>query len=243
MKNKDLWVETKFIKMRNGYKSSTDLRFASHGSRFVMSIQARVYHKLIKEHAKGILLDLGCGNVPLYGMYKEYIKDNICIDWGNSIHQNKFIDYEFNLNNEIPLDSEQFDTILVTDVLEHIQNPDLLMSEISRLLKPSGKLILTVPFFYWIHETPHDYFRYTEYALKMLCEKNSLKAVELETYGGVPEIMFDISSKVTAHHLPFFSIVQFIGNLLINTQLVKKVSSKTANMFPFGYYLVAQKEV
>lgn len=89
------------------------------------------------------------------------------------VYKLKFIPhlgYEFDLNSSIPLESEQFNTIIATDVLKHMANLDLLMSEIATLLKPDGEIIIAVPFFYCLHEKSYDYFRYTEFAVKMFCQ-------------------------------------------------------------------------
>ncbi|MBX2840906.1 MAG: class I SAM-dependent methyltransferase [Flammeovirgaceae bacterium] len=76
-----------------------------------------------------------------------------------------------------------FDTLLVTDVLGHISNPKILMPEINRVLKKGGKLIITVPFFYWIHEPPFDFFRYTEFSLANFCKEKNLKIILWRTPG------------------------------------------------------------
>lgn len=242
MQNKNLWTETKFINTPQGYKASKDPKNVSISSRIIANIQGRVYEKIIKKHASGLLLDLGCGNVPLYGMYKDQIIDNICIDWGNSLHKNVFLDLETDLNTKIPLDSEQFDTILITDVLEHIGKPELLMSEMTRLLKPNGKLILTVPFLYWLHEQPHDYFRYTEFALQMFCQENDLLIIELAPYGGALEVILDILAKQLIRVSDQVCIMYSILSLtLIESALGQKISLKMTKNFPIGYYLVAQK--
>ena len=68
----------------------------------------------------------------------------------------------------------------------------------ARLLKPDGKLILGVPFLYWLHEEPHDYYRYTEFALDRFCQLSGLRLVELTPYGGLPEVFIDMSSKCLA---------------------------------------------
>ena len=131
------------------------------------------------EHARGLLLDLGCGKVPLFEAYQEHVDDNICVDWERSSHPSPHVDHQFDLNRPIPPPSGGFDTLLVTDVLEHIARPDVLWGEMARLLKPGGKIILGVPFCYWIHDEPHDYYRYTEYRLRLYCEDNGVQVVSL----------------------------------------------------------------
>lgn len=240
MKNKQLWKPTKFIKRKNNFivtKNSKDLGI---GSRFIAGIQCKVYEKMIKENAFGLLLDLGCGNVPLYEMYKDYVADNICVDWIDTFHKNQHLDYVFNLNQGIPLDTK-FDSILMTDTLEHIANPDQLFFDISRLLKPSGKLILTVPFLYWIHEEPYDYYRFTKYKLKMLCEQNKLKVISIYPYGGSLEIILDIVAKHIASFKILSAIHLFFSNILVNSFVGKILRFRTSEKFPLGYCLVALK--
>jgi SAM-dependent methyltransferase len=61
-----------------------------------------------------------------------------------------------------------FDVIVLSEVLEHVHSPHLAIENIHRILKTDGRLILTVPFIFPIHERPHDYFRYTRYGLEFL---------------------------------------------------------------------------
>ncbi|WP_414584601.1 methyltransferase domain-containing protein [Scytonema sp. PCC 10023] len=242
MQNKNLWTETKFIKTAQGYKASNDAKNVIISSQIIVNIQGKIYEKIIGQHARGLLLDLGCGNVPLYGIYKDQVVDNICVDWGNTLHKNPYLDYEFDLNSTIPFESEKFDTILLTDVLEHIAKPELLMNEMTRLLKPNGKIILTVPFFYWLHEQPHDYFRYTEFALRMFCKTNDLAVIELEPYGGALEVVLDIIAKQLIQFSTLAcKIHSNFSSALINSPIGQRILSKTSNNFPLGYYLIAQK--
>jgi 2-polyprenyl-3-methyl-5-hydroxy-6-metoxy-1,4-benzoquinol methylase len=61
-----------------------------------------------------------------------------------------------------------FDVIVLSEVLEHVNSPHLAIENIHRVLEEGGRLILTVPFIFPIHERPHDYFRYTRYGLEFL---------------------------------------------------------------------------
>lgn len=241
MKNKDDWRPTKFLKTRRGYAASTDTQYVGIGSRLMAGILVKVYESAIKTHASGLLLDLGCGNVPLYDIYKDLITDNICVDWKNTLHKNHYIDYEFDLNEYIPLEDNKFDTILCTDVLEHIANPGLLINEIARLLRPNGKLILTVPFFYWLHEEPHDYFRYTKYSLQKYCINSGLNVLELKPYGGAPEVIMDIIAKNIAQFRMLSRLYLFFCRVTLKSYIGKKISESTCNKFPLGYCLIAQK--
>ena len=120
MKNKHLWKPSKFIMTADGCKISRVPHEVEIGSRFIGDLIAEAYEKVIPQHTQGLLLDLGCGKVPLYEMYKNYVSDNICVDWENTLHKSPYLDYEFDLNQGIPLASEQFETlalILVTDIL------------------------------------------------------------------------------------------------------------------------------
>lgn len=241
MKNKERWKATKIIKKNDLFVPSDNPKYVSIGSRLITHIQANEYSKIIQQHSRGLLLDLGCGNVPWYEVYQSLVEDAICIDWENTNHQNIYLDEKIDLNQPIPLKDSSFDTILATDVLEHIANPQLCVSEIERLLKPEGKLILTVPFLYKIHEPPHDYYRYTEYILKTFMKTCGLEIILLESYGGLPEIFLDLIAKRIVKYKVLSSIHLSLCKKLLSVPFVKQYSKKTSVGYPLGYCLVARK--
>lgn len=65
-------------------------------------------------------------------------------------------------------DGNQFDVIVMSEVLEHIRTPDAAVNNALAGLKSGGQLVLTTPFLFPIHDRPHDYYRYTKYGLAWL---------------------------------------------------------------------------
>lgn len=158
-----------------------------------------------------------------------------------------YLDLKHDITKPLPFENEKFDTVILSDVLEHIPEPESLFREISRVLTHQGKIIMNVPFYYWLHEQPHDYYRYTEFALRRFVGNSELKLIQLESIGGVPEIMTDIFGK-TILRVPFIgkyisSFAQMLSALFIKTRIGRKASDKTKNTFPLGYFLIAQKKL
>ncbi len=85
--------------------------------------------------------------------------------------------------HKVPLPSNSFDTIISTQVLEHVKMPWIMVSEIGRLLKSGGICILSAPFMAPYHADPYDYFRYTKQGLIALFESNGFDVLECESYG------------------------------------------------------------
>jgi SAM-dependent methyltransferase len=65
-------------------------------------------------------------------------------------------------------DPEEFDVVVMSEVLEHLHSPHLALDNIRMALRPGGCLILSTPFALPIHEAPNDYYRYTRYGLAFL---------------------------------------------------------------------------
>ncbi len=239
------WAPSKYIYRRSALAASRDCTEVSPGSRLVTDITAGYYDKNLKTYAVGRLLDLGCGKVPLYAAYKEYVSENTCVDWGSTLHKNEHLDFECDLTKPLPFKEAEYNTVILSDVLEHIPQPELLMSEISRVLSSGGVLFLNVPFFYWLHEEPHDFYRYTEFALRNLAESSGFDVISLSPTGGVPEILTDIYSK-SILRIPLIGkclaiSAQWLTSLFIQTKFGRKVSKTTSARFPLGYFMIAKK--
>ena len=245
MRNREKWKPSKYIYKKGKLIASRDPKEVGIGSRLNADLVADFYGSNLRQHAKGQLLDLGCGKVPLYAAYREFVTDNICADWSDTFHKNEHLDYEIDLTKSLPFSDSEFDTIILSDVLEHIPVPEQLWKEMARILSRNGKIIMNVPFYYWLHEQPHDYYRYTEFALRRFVEMSGLRLIQLAPIGGAPEIMADIFAKnilqlpMLGHSLAV--VTQWFTLRLLRTKFGKKVSEATSGSFPLGYFLIAEK--
>lgn len=140
---------------------------------------------LLKNSAlyKGVIFDLGCGESPYKDFFLQYADKYIGVDWGESIHSTKE-NIIADLNNFIPVDSEVADSIVSISVLEHLHNPQQMLNEAFRILKNEGAIILQVPWQWWVHESPHDYFRYTPYCLRSMFKKAGFDDISVESQSG-----------------------------------------------------------
>lgn len=242
MKNEHAWKPSKFGHAGGTISVGPE---ASGSSWLVTQLVAKAYERHLPQHARGRLVDLGCGNVPLYAAYRPLVSEVTCVDWGGSTGGTQHLDVEHDLNQPLPLDSSRYDTVILSDVLEHIRRPEELLAEVSRILAPGGKLLLNVPFFYWLHEQPHDYFRYSEHALRYMIERSGLSLLLLDGLGGAPEVMADVVGK----HL---GLAPNIGSVMSRwlqsgvwrlAQLppLARALAPSRQRFPMAYFLVAQK--
>ncbi|MDC0297308.1 class I SAM-dependent methyltransferase, partial [Crocinitomicaceae bacterium] len=85
---------------------------------------------------------------------------------------------------KMPFEDSTFDSCMATEVLEHCPNPEIVLKEVSRVLKPEGTLFFTVPFIWNLHEAPHDEYRYTPFALKRHLLNSGFKDVQIKSSGG-----------------------------------------------------------
>jgi len=75
----------------------------------------------------------------------------------------------------IPYENDVFDGILCTQVLEHVEDLDLLLTECNRVLKTKGCFSVSVPFAFREHEQPHDFRRFTSYGLTLIMSRHGFK--------------------------------------------------------------------
>ncbi|MFT3825563.1 MAG: class I SAM-dependent methyltransferase [Chitinophagaceae bacterium] len=148
--------------------------------------------KLFSTDLQGRLLDFGCGRKPyrsLFNHVSEYI--GVDIEQTGHDHTNSLVDIYYN-GKTIPLPDNSFDAVFCSEVIEHIFNVDEIMPELHRVLKPGGKILITVPFCWNEHEIPYDFGRYTSFGIKHVMEKNGLEVIKFKKSGSFSYVNFQL---------------------------------------------------
>ena len=135
-----------------------------------------------RHYFKGRVLNAGAGSRDLSALidgelYNQDIKEAPHIDFNSPLH-------------EIPVEDGFFDAIICNAVLEHVENPDEVMSEFARVSRPGAVLYLTVPFMQPEHPDPADYQRYTLAGLERLAEGHGF---EVRESGGVHSVYLTLA--------------------------------------------------
>jgi SAM-dependent methyltransferase len=102
--------------------------------------------------------------------------------------------------HQLPFRADTFDAVLNVVTLEHVREPACVLRELSRVLKPSGRLLLVVPHEWEEHQQPHDYYRYTRYGLEYLLRGAGFENIQIQPVGGY----FRLLSRRLLNGLQFF---------------------------------------
>lgn len=144
----------------------------------IKRLQLEVFKKY-SGYLSGRILDVGCGNMP-YKKYLTDISEYIGMDETKAVKPDILGSVQ-----AIPFPDKYFDSVLCTEVLEHVSGAQDALREIKRVLKSGGYLYLTVPQAWPLHYEPNDYFRFTKYGIKHLLEEQGLKVIAIERIGGI----------------------------------------------------------
>jgi SAM-dependent methyltransferase len=134
----------------------------------------------VAKYAKGNVLDVGCGNKPYLELF-----DHVDSYMGCDVVQSSrnLVDVICPAT-DLKFESNQFDTVFCTQVLEHVDDHRKAIEEICRVLKPGGNFVFSVPFSWELHEEPYDYFRFTKYGIEFLMNKYGFEKIEIIHNGG-----------------------------------------------------------
>lgn len=111
------------------------------------------------------VLDVGCGLRQYEDCFSHCTYLGIDVEESGRPAEDKRPDQYFN-GLDIPGDAERFDAVICNEVLEHCIDPGRLLSEMHRVLKPGGRLLITVPFIWGEHEAPFDFRRYSHFGIE-----------------------------------------------------------------------------
>lgn len=139
-----------------------------------------LYQNMVKlaKNIKGKTLDVGCGQKP----YEKFCNSSEYIGLEIDTPKNrKFKKADYFYDGRIfSFKNCEFDSIIVSEVFEHVFNPDEFLSEINRVLKRGGILLMSVPFVWDEHEQPFDYGRYSSFGLQYILRKHGFQIVEFK---------------------------------------------------------------
>ncbi|MBN2484734.1 MAG: class I SAM-dependent methyltransferase [Bacteroidales bacterium] len=160
---------------------------------------------------QGKLLDIGCGSKPYKDLF-VHITEYIGIDVDTSGHDHKKEDIDLFFNGiDIPFPDNYFDSLLCSEVLEHVENLSVLLSEANRVLRPGGKFLVTTPFVWNEHEMPYDFLRFTQQGMRKLLDDSGFTVVEMHKSGTFSQVVAQLQMLYISSKLPeknkFFKIL------------------------------------
>jgi SAM-dependent methyltransferase len=144
----------------------------------------RMLERAQQETAPGArVLDAGSGE----GQFRHYFDHaqyaGVDLAVGDAAWDYTALDAQVNLLR-LPFRANSFDAAVCIQTLEHVNEPQQVIREIGRVLRPGGRLYLSAPMCWHQHQKPHDYFRYTSFGFRYLVENAGMRVLELRPWGG-----------------------------------------------------------
>jgi len=194
------------------------LELKTPGRYYVNKSYARWNHNV-----KGKMLEIGGGRT------EKYNKKSIIVDIDPTLNPD-IVASGYNL----PFKDNAFDTVVSTEVLEHLEKPQIFVNEIYRVLKHDGAFFLTTRFIYEIHGEI-DYFRYTKLSLKTLF--NRFRIVNVKEQGSVLSVLsyFIVSIFPSPVKIIFYNILSPFY------PLIAKIDQHGRKRITLGYSIYGRK--
>ena len=177
--------------------------------------------KVAPKYARGKLVDLGCGIKPYKEIFSPFIESYYGVDYPPTLkkHYGELTMADLYAGcTDTKLRFESFDTILSTEVMEHIFDTKMYITECYRLLKKGGIGIFTVPFVWGIHAEPYDYYRFTKFSLEQIFKQEGFNIIDIKPLQGAYATL--IQQKIISLYCRninniFFKMLRKIRNLVL----------------------------
>lgn len=126
----------------------------------------------------GRVLDVGSRDKP-YAPFLTAADEHVGLD----LEPGPGVDHVVGEGGDWPFPVGSFDGVLCTQVLMYVPSPRAIWAEIDRVLRPGGRVVMTVPFTYQIHALIPDYWRFSSEGVRRLVP-SGYEILELRRQGG-----------------------------------------------------------
>jgi SAM-dependent methyltransferase len=175
---------------------------AAREERFIVPLLRDAIGEALARHsppAGARVLDAGCGEQPFRATMERAGLRYHSLD----VQQNAAGTVEFlgALDAILPdaMPRESFSLVLCTEVLEHVARWDLAFANLASLLARGGRVILTSPFVYPLHEEPHDFWRPTPYAVRDAAAAHGLRVIDERRLGDAWDVLGTVLAATWTH--------------------------------------------
>ena len=182
-------IQTKDIEWTDKYLSRTPFYSAYW-------IRKRIDHAIgVHAHvAHGTLLDVGCGIKPYERVFEPFVDNYIGLDFSpESGYRGNDADVCGDAAR-MPIADSSVDTILCTEVMVNLPEPERAITEFARVLRPGGVLIITAPFVYPVHDE-RDFFRFSGDGLAAMIKRRGMTVEKVVPLSGTAlslAVMFNL---------------------------------------------------
>jgi SAM-dependent methyltransferase len=197
----------------------------------------------LEAHARGRFLDAGCGTQPFRSVVEPHVERYLAYDIEARVDD---VDFLGTVEEMSVVPDRSIDSMLCSEVLEHVAHPRRAAREFARILAPGGTLLLSVPFLARLHEEPHDYFRYTRHGVRDLLDDAGFDVDEIVETGSLFSFLGHQVSValvgLTWHRRALRRIAVTLNDLVVvRPAAVLDRLFGGARLLPLGYVVVAKR--
>ena len=174
--------------------------------------------------------------------FSNFIRGQSKFEYSNIKPNKKLNIFYSDLTKKLKIKSNKYNNILIFNVLEHLPEYRITLSQINRILKKKGKIIGSTPFIYQIHDAPKDYFRFTREFFEFELKKQKFKNIKVQYLGNGPLTACYSLMYPYIRFLPIFSHLVLLICFMLDNILQIFIKTNLKEIFPIGIFFNAQKK-
>ena len=174
--------------------------------------------------------------------FSNFIRGQSKFEYSNIKPNKKLNIFYSDLTKKLKIKSNKYNNILLFNVLEHLPEYRIALSQINRILKKKGKIIGSTPFIYQIHGAPKDYFRFTKEFFEFELKKQKFNNIKVQCLGNGPFTACYSLIYPYLRFLPIFSHLVLLICFMLDNILQIFIKTDLKEIFPIGIFFNAQKK-